>query len=163
MKHQNCQIVLINFLHMWENSQLFATFIKNNLIICLSMKDGNCHKMDFSSIYLHAMYHWSSYQIFHSDWYYLKSLGWVTLLMLLLPVMMNKFGVIKWICHHEVHSSGVSSSNESSSVVFVQMIFQYSALQLQLWCSSWKHWDSWCWSCLLRWSLSGSQSFWKRN
>ena len=31
--------------------------------------------------------------------------------MLLLPVMMNKFGLIKWICQHGVHSSEISSSN----------------------------------------------------
>ena len=59
--------------------------------------------------------------------YYLKSLRWVTLLMLLLPVRMYKFGLIRWICHHGVQSSGVSSSNESVNVAFVQMIFQYSA------------------------------------
>ena len=52
--------------------------------------------------------------------------------MLLLPVMMNKFGLIKWICQHGVHSSEISSSKESVNGAFLQKIFQYFALELQL-------------------------------
>ena len=50
--------------------------------------------------------------------YYLKSLGWVTILMLLLPVMTNKFELIEWFCQYEVQSSGISSSKESVNVAF---------------------------------------------
>ena len=42
---------LINFLDMTENSQL-----------------GICYTMDFSSLYLKTLYHWSIYKILHSDW-----------------------------------------------------------------------------------------------
>ena len=44
-----------------------------------------------------------------------------------MPMMMNKFKFMKIICHHGVQSSGVSSSNESVNITFVQIIFQYSA------------------------------------
>ena len=50
--------------------------------------------------------------------------------MILLPVMTNKFELIKCFSQLGVQSSGISSSKESVNVAFVQQIFQYSALLL---------------------------------
>ena len=51
---------------------------------------------------------------------------YVTPLMLLLPVRMNIFGLIEWICQYGVHPSEISSSKDSVNVAFVQGIMSYS-------------------------------------
>ena len=77
----------------------------------------------FPSICQLSMFSWSTSnsrnKIFANVVYYFKSLVYVTPLMLLLPVMMNKFELIEWICQHGVASSKISSYKDSEIFSFI--------------------------------------------